>query len=228
MEDLFALIIFLIIFLVSVLESVSKARKKKKQEQEEAAAQRRAGARGEAAPAGRRPAPEVRRARDREPVRGAQYRPEPARPAPARPAPYRPEPARPTPAPPAPRRAPVDEAADLIRRRLEEMITTLPGRPEPEVREAKSLEEIEPYIVSVSPEEGVPARARAPRPAAPEGIAAEELVAPSERDRRRRRPPLPALGHLSLVQRAFVWAEILGGPAADREVGPTAPLGLQR
>lgn len=221
MEELFALIIFLIIFLVSVLESVSKARKKKKQEQEEAAARPRAGARGEAAPAGRRPAPEVGRARDREPVRGAQYRPEPARPAP-----YRPEPARPTPAPPAPRRAPVDEAADLIRRRIEEMITTLPGRPEPEVQEAKSLEEIEPYIVS--PEEGVPARARAPRPAAPEGIAAEELVAPSERDRRRRRPPLPALGHLSLVQRAFVWAEILGRPAADREVGPTAPLGLQR
>lgn len=57
-------------------------------------------------------------------------------------------------------------------------------------------------------------------------VDARALFPPAEVKRRRRGDPLPRLERLSTVQRAFVWAEILGRPLGDRETGATTPPGL--
>ena len=55
---------------------------------------------------------------------------------------------------------------------------------------------------------------------------ARKLIPPAEVKRRRRGDPLPRLERLSTVQRAFVWAEILGRPLGDRGLAATTAPGL--
>lgn len=78
--------------------------------------------------------------------------------------------------------------------------------------------EREPFIRHV-PVEGAPA-------AAPRAAAAPKPP-PSLAPARRPRPALPRLGELSLVQRAFIWAEILGPPVGERDSTATTPPGLR-
>lgn len=208
MDELFGIILFLLILAGSALEAYWKSKKKKQKQQRQQA--------------------------------GAQA-PRPPRPSKAgRPAP----PARTRGAPgPAAEEAFAGERGVEVPEEILEWLER--GRvPQPAPPEAQTSWEAgktaeqeaaaEARVVSL---ERVPAR---PRPrhegrevgrraaewALGEPVDARELVPPAEVKRRRRGDPLPRLERLSTVQRAFVWAEILGRPLGDRGTGATTPPGL--